>query len=517
MPPPTQVHKGTLVNKDGKLIFQTKFSKESPQIDVPIEEILEDFENQGVEITLSPRAMKPPIYEGLVANWETQIEKVPDPDYQFCSEEGREKFLDMKLGLFVHWGMYSHLGTTESWAANASNAPQWFLDTYYTLYQMWNPTDFDAEEWVKVVKKAGMQFLVVTTKHHEGFCLFDTKTKTKARRRIGHLSNVVVNPVEDCEINFSVMDTPFKRDIIKELSDAFRKHDLGFGIYFSHIDWNDPNFRWDAANRSYDPNYNPKDNPTEWKAFIKRERDQLTELLSNYGPLDQIFFDGSWMGLAWDDMKKLVKELRKLQPNCMFNDRGTGPYGDFTCPERWVPKGTSEEDSRVSKKDWQVCDCIGTHWSYVPSEVYKDKKVLLRMVIDIVAKGGTILLDSGPMPHGLFAQEMVDVISYIGRWFQVNGEAIYATRFRDPYKEGENVYFTRSKDNKTLYLIHVGWPMQKVEVTSAKPKAKSQIFMLGVKEPLQWKHDGKKLTIEIPPALNDKIPCEYAYSFKIEV
>ncbi len=514
---PTQVHKGTLVRKGDRYFFRTKFTPQTPEIEIQVEELLEEFENQGIEITLNPRSTKPPIYEGLVSNWETQVEKVPDPDYQFCSEEGQERFLDMKLGLFVHWGMYSHLGTLESWAANASTAPQWFLDIYYTLYQMWNPTDFDAEEWVKVVKQAGMQFLIVTTKHHEGFCLWDTKTKTSARRRIGHLSNMVVNPVEDCEINFSVMDTPFKRDIIKELSHAFRKNGLGFGIYFSHIDWNDPNFRWDIANRSYDPKYNPKDNPMEWAAFIKRERDQLTELLSNYGPLDQIFFDGSWMGLAWDEMKAMIKDLRHLQPDCMFSDRGTGPYGDFTSPERWVPKGTSEEDTRVSKKVWQVCDCIGTHWSYVPDEVYKDKKVLLRMVIDTVAKGGTILLDSGPMPHGLFAPEMVDVISYIGRWLYVNGEAIYATRFHDPYKEGENVFYTRSKDSKVVYAIHVGWPCEKVELESIKPKVKSKIYMLGVKEPLQWKYDSKKLTIEIPPTLNGQIPCEYAYSFKIQV
>src|SRR5271157_1311243 len=454
--PPITTTKGIFVVKDGQQLFKTRFSPQSPEVEVPIEELLEDYQDIGVEITLAPRAIDPPIYAGLTANWETQIEQEAEPDYQFCSDEGREKFQDMKFGLFVHWGLYTHLGTLESWAVNASNAPQWFQDIYYTLWQMWNPTDFDAEEWVKVVKRAGMQFLVLTTKHHEGFCLWDTKTKTKARRRIGHLSDVVVQPVEDCEINFSVMDTPFKRDIIKELSDAFRKHDLGFGIYFSHIDWNDPNFRWDAANRSYDPTYTPETNPEDWAAFLQRERDQLTELFTNYGRLNMVFFDGSWNGLAWAEMKAMIKDLRQLQPNCMLSDRGTGPYGDFTSPERWVPKGTAEEDAKVTKKVWQVCDCIGTHWSYVPGEVYKPKKDLLHMLIDIVAKGGTLLLDSGPMPHGLFAPEMVDVLEYIGRWLKVNGEAIYSTRFHQPYKEEDTVFYTQSKDGKYVYLIHVG-------------------------------------------------------------
>ena len=140
----------------------------------------------------------------------------------------------------------------------------------------------------------------------------------KRERRIGHRSDVVVGPVEDCEIHFSVMDTPFKRDIIGELSRAFRKNGLGFGLYFSHIDWNDPNFRWDSANRSYDPKYNPTDNPDEWAAWIERERQQLTELFSNYGPIDQIFFDGTWFGLKWDNMKKMVKELRLYNPIVCF-------------------------------------------------------------------------------------------------------------------------------------------------------------------------------------------------------
>ena len=201
----------------------------------------------------------------------------------------------------------------------------------------------------------------------------------------------------------------------------------------------------------------------------------------------------------------------------MFSDRGLGPYGDFTSPERSIPKDTSDKDTRVRHKVWQVCDTIGTHWSYVPDEVYKDKNVLLHNVIDTVTKGGTIVLDAGPMPHGFFAQECVDTLEYIGRWLKVNGDAIYSTRLHTPYHEGETDYFTQSKDAQTVYIIHIGWPSPQFEVTTLEPKADSQIFMLGIKEPCPWHMEEGKLIIEIPPEFNNKIPCEYAYSFKVEM
>jgi alpha-L-fucosidase len=422
----------------------------------------------------------------------------------------------MKVGLMVHWGLYSHLGSMESWAAYAKNSPMWFMDIYYTLWQMWNPTDFDANQWAELVKRSGLQFIQITSKHCEGFALWDTKTKVKVRRRVGSQAGPGINPVVDDYRHYSVMDGPFKRDIIKELSIAFRKLGLGFGLYYPHMDWEDWNFRWDEGNQYYDPKYNPQANPEDWAAFLQREREQLQELFTNYGPIDQIFFDCTWFGLAWTEMKAMVKDLRKLQPDCMFSDRGLGPYGDFTSPERWIPKDAAQGDPRVKKPIFQVCDTIGTHWSYVPDEEYKDKTVLLHNLIDIIAKGGTFVLDTGPMPHGWFAQEAVDLLEYIGRWLKVNGEGIYATRLRQPYREGDHIYFTQSKDHKFIYCIHIGWPFQRVELHTIKPRDGSRVMMLGISEPVPWYMETDTLILEISPKWNTKIPCEYAFCFKIE-
>ncbi|MHA1717843.1 MAG: alpha-L-fucosidase, partial [Promethearchaeota archaeon] len=510
--------------KDGKPIIVTYFGENPNPIEVEIEELFEGLENKGVRVKVEESTVGKAIYEDK--DWNTlPFEKV-HPEYKYCSDKGRERFLDMKFGMMVHWGFYSQLGIPESWPANRTRCDPEFLDVYYTLWQVFNPTEFNADEWAELAIKAGMQFFQLTSKHHDGFCMFDTKTKTWARMRVRDMGPGV-GGVKNVFINYSILDTPYKAwcerhgrnpDIIGEVIRAFRERGLGVGLYFSHIDWNDPNFRWDKANRSFDPNYGPDTHPEEWKAFIDREKEQLRELFTNYGPVDQVFFDGTWFGLAKDEFVDIILMCRKLQPDCMFSDRGLGIYGDFTSPERWIPK--AQDDNRLKdKKVWQVCDPIHSSWAYLPDDPgYKPYDVLLHNFVDAIAKGGTYVFAIAPDHRGKFPEKTIKTLEFMGDWLKKYGDAIYSTRPWKKYKEPEKeIYFTRSKDNRHIYAIIFGLQgKEEIEITGLKPKANSDIILLGTRDKIDWTVDEDKLKIKFSEAVINKVKDEIAFAISIE-
>lgn len=438
-------------------------------------------------------------------------------DYRHASPQAVEAWRDMKYGLRIHWGVYSKLGLEASWALarEHKNDLEW-QGWYHNLYKTFNPSEFDAEEWAELMVRSGLEFFVFTTKHHDGFSMF--KTKTKVKRRLIY-TGPNAGKIEECDLHYSIMETPYNKDIVGELVVACRKRGLGIGLYFSHIDWYDADFRLDQWNPLRDENYSKETDPEGWARFVSRHREQIRELCTNYGKIDMISFDMRFPPHAWPDVKETVKMARRLQPDALFRHRGIGVYGDYQTPENWIPTAAGRADPRVNKP-WQVIHVLGNIFAYDPNpRNYKSGEWIVSNLIDIVAKGGNFMVSIGPDENGKFHPVAVERLECAGEWLKVNGEAIYKTRPWVTYKEGEHIRFTRSKDSKYIYVISLKWPGETLKLKSVRPRAGSRIFMLGVKAPLEWRmEESEGLIIDIPKNLQAEAnhPCKQGYAFKIE-
>lgn len=394
-----------------------------------------------------------------------------------------DKWQGFKFGLMMHWGTYAQLGVVESWSICPEDE-DWcvrrgpfknnyfaYVKAYEALQQTFNPVQFQPEKWAKAAKYAGMKYMVFTTKHHDGFCMFDTK---------------------ETDYKITSPNTPFasnpNANITKVLFDAFRKEGFSVGAYFSKPDWHCADY-WDPTFPPVDrnPNYNLTKYPDKWNKYVDFTHKQILELMRDYGKVDLLWLDGGWVQPMTETsprwgykpvhqdvfMDSLVQQARLLQPGLIVVDRAVeGPNQNYLTPEQQIP-------NEPLPYPWESCMTMANSWSYVPNDTYKTTKQLLSNLCMIVSRGGNYLLNIAPNAAGEWDSIAYQRLKEIGDWMQINGQAIYNTHPVFPYEQ-VNEYgkwvFTEN-DNKEVFACFIPTGLfERVEITLQLKDFKSTAF-----------------------------------------
>lgn len=456
-------------------------------------------------------------------------EYFPDPDTTI--QHRLEEWKDLKFGLLMHWGTYSQWGIVESWsicpedlgwasAARKKGVAEGNYSEYVKAYEKlkttFDPVKFNPEKWAAAAKYAGMKYMVFTTKHHDGFCMFDTKyTDYKITDKTCAFSS---NP---------------RSNVAKEIFNAFRNQNMWIGAYFSKPDWHSDYYWWKQfppADRNC--NYQIDKYPAQWKKFVDYTHGQINELVSDYGKLDILWLDGGWVrktsdeevkntllekyeGVRWArnpqnqdiDMPRLVKEVRTKQPKLIVVDRAVpGEQQNYLTPEQHIP------DNGLPYP-WETCMTMAGSWSYVPNDIYKPTNELIEKLVDIVSKGGNYLLNIGPSPEGEFSDSAYARLKEIGDWMKINSEAIYGTRMYSVFGEGDNIRFTQTKDGKTKYIFIFNFPDQHLLLTKIAIDKRQKLSMLGSSKKINYVQGVNGLEINLPKEL--KTTSSHVWVLKI--
>lgn len=346
-----------------------------------------------------------------------QEEKIPFPaDFN----KKLEWWKDARFGMFIHWGPVSLNGTEIGW----SRGRELSVEEYDSLYLRFNPVKFNADEWVSVARAAGMKYIVLTTKHHDGFCLWDTEYT-----------------------DYNIMHSPFKRDVVKELSEACKKQGIAFGTYYSVCDWHHPDFPLTGQGGSL------KRDTSDIERYTQYLINQSAELIHKYGPLLVMWYD---VPQQFDSVRGqyVIDKIKALQPGIMVNDR-SGARGDFSTPEQRLGNFNIQ-------RPWETCMTIGRQWAWKPNDEIKSFEQCMHNLIRTVGGDGNLLFNVGPGPDGAIEPEQVERLKEMGAWLDEYGIAVYGTR-GGPYKPTDWGVSTR-KGNK-IFLHLLNWPEKSKELS----------------------------------------------------
>lgn len=412
-----------------------------------------------------------------------------------------DKWQDQKFGVLFHWGLYSVPGIVESWSI-CSEDVDWISrkkDLTYDEYKKWywglkdslNPTQFDPAKWADIMQDAGMKYMIFTTKHHDGFCMFNSKYT-----------------------DFSIANGPFgtdsRKDVARHVFDAFRQKDFMIGCYFSKPDWHCEWF-WNPyfATPNRRQNYKKDRHPDWWKNYQEFTYNQMDELMTDYGKFDILWLDGGWVTGDDVNLDKLLTKVRtSTQPGLISVDRTIrGRNENYQTPERSIPE-------TQLNNPWESCITLSNDWGWVPNAPYKSPAKVISLLAEITAKGGCLLLGVGPTPQGTIEEAVSERLHVVGEWLKANGKAIYNTRITPVYNDG-NVWFTADKDGKTIYAIYAlpdgeNLP-ETIEWTGNIPTGKMK--MLKGNKTVKYTGKSGKVKVTLPKGLKNE-PVALQFTLK---
>ena len=397
--------------------------------------------------------------------------------------EAREKFQDMKFGMFIHWGASSVLGSGE-WVMNNKNIR---INEYKNLQRVFNPIDFDAKQWVATAKNAGMQYITVITRHHDGFSNWDTK-----------------------QSDWKITNTPYGKDALKQLADECHKQGMKLFFYYSLLDWYRSDYQYETGKTGKGTGRTEKSN---WNSYVSFMKAQITELLTNYGEISGIWFDGHWDQLDNDHDKSLTSKvnwhydeiyplIHKLQPQCMIGNNhhlSPIPGEDFQMFEKDLPGNntTGFGGASISQLPLETCETMNDAWGYnMTDRKFKSFATLIHYMVNAAGRNANFLLNVGPMPNGKIQTEFTDTLAAVGKWMNQFGNSIYGTRGNVLPAQDWGVITAKNKD----YFVHILYKKKLQQsylfIPTVKEKV-SAVILMKDKSGLKFKQQAEGLFIYV--------------------